>query len=80
MTIIRSWSQQRKSSSSMDRAKKDELLETCAKKYKEMDTSKKKQCLKNRREKYKQMDVSQKKQLLNKIAEHSRKRHHSMDC
>ena len=35
--------------SSMDRAKKDELLETCAKKCKEMDTSKKKQCLKNRR-------------------------------
>lgn len=34
----------------MDRAKKDELLETCAKKYKEMDASKKKQCLKNRRE------------------------------
>ena len=65
---------------SMDRAKKDELLETCAKKYKEMDASKKKQCLKNRREKYKQMDVSQKKQLLNKIAEHSRKRYHSMDC
>ena len=46
-----------------------------------MDTSKKKQCLKNRREKYEQMDVSQKKkQLLNKIAEHSRKRYHSMDC
>ena len=66
--------------SSMDRAKKDELLETCAKKYKEMDTSKTKQCLKNRREKYEQMDVSPKKQLLNKIAEHSRKRYHSMDC
>ena len=26
------------------------------------------------------MDVSPKKQLLNKIAEHSRKRYHSMDC
>ena len=27
------------------------------------------------------MDISQKKQLLlNKIAEHSRKRYHSMDC
>ena len=47
--------------SSMDRAKKDELLETCAK---EMDTSKKKQCLKNRREKYEQMDVSQKKTIV----------------
>ena len=45
-----------------------------------MDASKKKQCLKNRREKYKQMGVSQKKQLLSKIAEHSRKRYHSMDC
>ena len=45
-----------------------------------MDTSKTKQCLKNRREKYEQMDVSPKKQLLNKIAEHSRKRYHSMDC
>ena len=64
----------------MDRAKKDELLETGTKKYKQMDTSKKKQSLKNRRKKYKQMDVSQKKKLLNKIAEHSRKRYYSMDC
>ena len=46
-----------------------------------MDASKKKQFLKNQRKKYKQMDISQKKQLLlNKIAEHSRKRYHSMDC
>ena len=30
----------------MDRAKKEDLLETCAKKYKEIDVSKKKQCLK----------------------------------
>ena len=29
----------------MDRAKKEELLETCAKKYKEIDMSKKKQML-----------------------------------
>ena len=36
----------------MDRAKKEELLETCAKKYKEIDVSKKKQTLENRRKKY----------------------------
>ena len=35
--------------SSMDRAKKDELLETWAKKYKEIDASKNKQFLKNQR-------------------------------
>lgn len=33
----------------MDRAKKDELLETCAKKYKEIDVSKKKEMLENQR-------------------------------
>ena len=33
----------------MDRAKKDELLETCAKKCKEIDVSKKKQILENQR-------------------------------
>ena len=30
----------------MDRAKKEELLETCAKKYKEIDVSKRNKCLK----------------------------------
>ena len=51
LTTICNWSQQRKKQrySSMDRAKKDELLETCAKKYKDMDASKKKQFLKNQR-------------------------------
>ena len=33
----------------MDRAKKEKLLETCAKKYKEIDMSNKKQMLENRR-------------------------------
>ena len=37
----------------MDRAKKEELLETRAKKYKETDVSKKKQILENRRKKCK---------------------------
>ena len=45
----------------MDRAKKDELLETWAKKYKEIDASKEKQFPKNHRKQYKQMDISQKK-------------------
>ncbi|KAK2553486.1 hypothetical protein P5673_025249 [Acropora cervicornis] len=48
---------------SKDRAKKDELLETCAKKYKETDARNKKQFLKNQGKKYKQMDISQKKLL-----------------
>ena len=58
----------------MDRAKKEELLETCAKKYKEIDVSKKKQMLENRRKKYKEMDASKKKQMLNRKAVKSRKR------
>ena len=59
----------------MDGAKKEELLETCAKKYKEIDTSKKKQMLENRRtKKYKEMDASKKKQMLNRKAVKSRKR------
>lgn len=37
----------------MDRATKEELLETCDKKYKEIDGSKKKQMLENRRKKEK---------------------------
>ena len=45
----------------MDRAKKEELLETCAKKYREIDESKMKQMLENRRKKYKEMDASKKK-------------------
>ena len=44
----------------MDRAKKEELLETCAKKYKGIDVSKKKQMLENLRKKYKEMDASKK--------------------
>ena len=44
----------------MDRVKKEELLETCAKKYKEIDVSKRKQMLENRRKKYKEMDASKK--------------------
>ena len=44
----------------MDRAKKEELLETCAKNYKEIDVSKKKQMLENQRKKYKEMDASKK--------------------
>ena len=64
----------------MDRAKKDELLETCAKKYKEIDVSKKKQMLENRRKKYKEMDASKKKQILNRKAVKSRKSYDSMDC
>ena len=64
----------------MDRAKKDELLEACAKKYKEIDVSKKKQILENRRKKYKEMDASQKKQMLNRKAVKSRKSYDSMDC
>ena len=44
----------------MDRAKKEELLETCAKKYREIDESKMKQMLENRRKKYKEMDASKK--------------------
>ena len=63
----------------MDRVKKDELLETCAKKYKEIDVSKKKQMLENRRKKYKEMDASQKKQMLNRKAVKSRKSYDSMD-
>ena len=58
----------------MDGAKKEELLETCAKKYKEIDMSKKKQMLENRRKKYKEMDASKKKQMLNRNAVKSRKR------
>ena len=58
----------------MDRAKKEELLEACAKKYKEIDASKKKQMLENRRKKYKEMDVSKKKQMLNRKVVKSRKR------
>ena len=38
----------------MDREKKDQLLETCAKKYKEIDVSKKKQMLETQREKCKE--------------------------
>lgn len=66
MTIIHTWSQQRKSRVTVRwiEQRKTSFLETCAKKYKEMDTSKKKQCLKNRREKYEQMDVSQKKTIV----------------
>ena len=44
----------------MDRGKREELLETCAKKYSEIDVSKKKQMLENRRKKYKEMDASKK--------------------
>lgn len=40
----------------MDRAKKDELLETCGKKYKETDAQNKKQFLKNHGKKYKHAD------------------------
>ena len=58
----------------MDGAKKEELLETCAKKYKEIGMSKKKQMLENRRKKYKEMDASKKKQMLNRKAVKSRKR------
>ena len=57
----------------MDRARKEELLETCAKKYKEIDMSKK-QMLENRRKKYKEIDASKKKQMLNRKALKSRKR------
>ena len=59
----------------IDGAKKEELLETCAKKYKEIDMSKKKQMLENwRTKKYKEMDASKKKQMLNRKAVKSRKR------
>ena len=58
----------------MDRAKKEELFETYAKKYKEIDVSKKKQILENRRKKYKEMDASKKKQMLKRKAVKSRKR------
>ena len=58
----------------MDRAKKEELLETYAKKYKEIDRSKKKQMLENRRKKYQEMDASKKKQMLNRKTVKSRKR------
>ena len=61
----------------MDGAKKEELLETCAKKYKEIDMSKKKQMLENRRKKYKEMNASKKKQMLNRKAVKSRKRERS---
>ena len=64
----------------MDRAKKEELLETCAKKYREIDESKMKQMLENRRKKYKEMDASKKKQMLNRKAVNSRKSYDSMDC
>ena len=47
----------------MDRAKKEDLLETSAK-NKEIDVSKKKQMLEIRRKKYKEMDASKKKQML----------------
>ena len=82
MTIIRTWSQQRKSSVTIRwiEQRKMSFLKLVLKNIKKWMRQKKKQCLKNRREKYKQMDVSQKKQLLSKIAEHSRKRYHSMDC
>ena len=57
----------------MDREKKEELLETCAKKYKEIVVSQKKQMLENRRRKYKEMDASKKKQMLKRKAVKSRK-------
>ena len=41
----------------MDRAKKEELLETCVKKYKEIDVSKKKQMVESRRKQHKEMDA-----------------------
>ena len=63
----------------IDRAKK-ELLETCAKKYKEIDVSKKKQMLENLRKKYNEMDASKKKRMLNTKAVKSRKSYDSMDC
>ena len=59
----------------MDRAKKEGLLETCAKKYKETDVSKKKQILENRRKNYEEMrDALKKKQMLSRKAVKSRKR------
>ena len=57
----------------MDRAKKEDLLETSAKKYKEIDVSKKKQMLEIRRKKYKEMDASKKKQMLNRKAQQNSK-------
>ena len=64
----------------MDRAKKEEPLETCAKKYKEIHVSKKKQMLENQRKKYKEMDASKTKQMLNRKTVNSRKSYDSMDC
>ena len=64
----------------MDRAKKEDLLETCAKKYREIDVSNKKQMVENRRKKYKEMDPSKKKQMLNRKAVKSRRSYDSMDC
>ena len=64
----------------MDRAKKDELLETCAKKCKEIDVSKKKQMLENHKKIYKVMDASKKKQMLNEKGVKSRQSYDSMDC
>ena len=58
----------------MDKGKKEELLETCAKKYKEVDVSKKKQMLENLSKKYKEIDASKKKQMLNRNAVKYRKR------
>ena len=48
----------------MDRAKKEELLETCSKKYRVIDVSKKKQILENRRKKYKEMDALKRNKCL----------------
>ena len=64
----------------MDRTKKEELLETCAKKFREIDMSNKKQMLENRRKKYKEMDALKRKQMLNRKAVKSRRSYDSMDC
>ena len=64
----------------MDRAKKEELLETFAKKCREIDVSNKKKMLENRRKKYKEMDALKRKQMLNRKAVKSRRSYDSMDC
>ena len=67
--------------SSMDRAKKDELLETCAKKYKEMVRQKRNNFLRIKERNISRWTFHTKhEQLFNKIAEYKIKRYHSMDC
>ena len=82
MTIIRTWNQQRKSSITVRwiEQRKIRFLKLVLKNIKKWIRQKRNNVLKITEKNLNRWMFPKKKQLLSKIAEHSRKRYHSMDC